>query len=82
MSISVGIVGLGMFGPAFIKSFKEYPDVHRLALCDLRADRLTKWATQFEIGETYSSLDEICKSDIDALAIITQPWLNARQARG
>ena len=80
MSISVGIVGLGMFGPAFIKSFEDHPDVHGLALCDLHADRLAKWAAQFEIRETYPSLDEICKSDIDALAIITQPWLHTRQA--
>jgi predicted dehydrogenase len=25
-------------------------------------------------------VDEICKTDIDALVIITQPWLHARQA--
>jgi len=80
MSISVGIVGVGMFGRAFIKLFKDHPDVHRLALCDLKADRLAEQATKFGITETYSSLDEICKTDIDALAIITQPWLHARQA--
>ena len=80
MSISVGMVGLGMFGPSFIQSYKAHPDVHRLALCDLRADRLSKWAKQFEISETYSSLDEICKSDLDALVIITQHWMHAPQA--
>ena len=36
MSISIGMVGLGMFGPSFIQSYKAHPDVHRLALCDLR----------------------------------------------
>ena len=80
MSISVGMVGLGMFGPSFIQSYKAHPDVHRLALCDLREDRLSKWAKQFEISETYSSLDEICKSDLDALVIITQHWIHAPQA--
>ena len=77
MSISVGMVGLGMFGPSFIQSYKAHPDVHRLALCDLREDRLTKWAEQFEISETYTSLDDICKSDLDALVIITQHWMRA-----
>ncbi len=80
MSISIGMVGLGMFGPAFIGSFKAHPDVHRLALCDLRADRLSKWANQFQISETYRSLDEICGSDLDALVIITQHWMHAPQA--
>jgi len=60
MTISVGMVGLGMFGPSFIQSYKSHPDVHRLALCDLREDRLAKCAEQFEISETYSSLDDIC----------------------
>ena len=80
MSISVGMVGLGMFGPSFIQSYKAHPDVHRLALCDLHADRLSKWAKEFEISETYSSLDDICKSDLDALVIITQHWMHAQQA--
>jgi predicted dehydrogenase len=80
MSISVGIVGVGMFGRAFIDLFRDHPDVHRLALCDLKADRLAEQAKKYEITETYSSLEEICNTDMDALAIITQPWLHARQA--
>ena len=80
MSISVGMVGLGMFGPSFIQSYKAHPDVHRLALCDLHTDRLSKYAKQFEISETYASLDDICKSDLDALVIITQHWMHAPQA--
>lgn len=80
MGISVGIVGVGMFGRSFIQLFKDHPDVHRLALCDLNSDRLAEQAKKFGITETYPSLDEIIKSDIDALAIITQPWLHAKQA--
>ncbi|MBM3213078.1 Gfo/Idh/MocA family oxidoreductase, partial [Candidatus Poribacteria bacterium] len=80
MSISIGLVGVGMFGSSFIQLFRDHPDVHRLVLCDLKADRLAEQARRFGISETYSSLDDICKSDIDALAIITQPWLHVRQA--
>ena len=80
MGISVGMVGLGSFGPSFIQSYKAHPDVTRLALCDLQSDRLSKWSEQFEISETYSSLDDICKSDLDALVIITQHWMHAPQA--
>jgi predicted dehydrogenase len=80
MSISVGIVGLGMFGPQFVRLYQMHPDVHRLALCDLHADRVARWARECGIAETYSSLDDICKSDLDALVLITQPWLHASQA--
>ncbi len=80
MGISVGIVGVGVFGHKFVRSFQAHPDVSRVALCDLKADRLAEAAKKFAIEETYPSLDEICKSDLDALAIITQHWLHGPQA--
>jgi len=80
MSISIGIVGLGMFGRSFVKLYKDHPDVHRLALCDIHTDRVAEIAKQFDISETYLSLDDICKTDIDALVLITQPWLHVQQA--
>jgi predicted dehydrogenase len=78
--ISVGVVGVGMFGRSFIQLFRDHPYVKRLALCDIQSDRLAEMARKFGIKETYASLDEICKTDLDALAIITQPWLHAPQA--
>jgi len=79
MSISVGMVGLGSFGRHFIKPVKDHPEVSRVALCDLNPDRLAEQASDHDISETYDSLDDICKSDLDALMIITQPWLHAPQ---
>ena len=43
----------------------------------LHSDRLSKWAKTLRLPRRYSSLDEICKSDLDALVIIT-PALDAR----
>ena len=40
LGISLGLVGLGMFGRHFIELFLKHPDVERFALCDLRKDRL------------------------------------------
>jgi len=80
MGISVGLVGLGEFGSHFMSLYKAHPNVERLALCDLNRDRLENYAKKYEISETYPSLDAICKSDIEALVIITQQWLHARQA--
>lgn len=80
MGISLGLVGVGMLGSQFIPFFIGHPDVKRFTLCDVRKDRLEYNARKYEISETYPSLDDICQSDIEALAIVTQPWLHARQA--
>jgi predicted dehydrogenase len=80
MGISVGIVGVGQFGQHFVQLFRDHPDVSRVAICDLNPDRLAACARKFGVTKTYSSLDEICRSDLDALAIFTQHWLHAQHA--
>jgi len=86
MGISVGIVGLGQFGSVFVPLFKAHPFVDRIALCDMEPERVKRFAEDPFIKEKlsekdlYYSFDDICKSDIDAIAIFTQPWLHAPQA--
>jgi predicted dehydrogenase len=85
MGISVGLVGLGAFGSEFADMFQSHPLVDRIALCDREPERIKKfaekesWKAKFNPRDAYASLDEICKSDLDALVIITQPWLHAPQ---
>ena len=85
MGISIGLVGLGAFGSAFADLYKSHPLVDRIALCDREPERIKKfatdpfWADKFHPRDAYTSLDEICKSDLDALVVITQPWLHAPQ---
>ncbi|MCD4824326.1 MAG: Gfo/Idh/MocA family oxidoreductase, partial [Phycisphaerae bacterium] len=82
---SIGLVGLGQFGSCFADLFKSHPLVDRVALCDREPERMEKyaemesWQDKFNRKDMYESLDEICKSDLDALVIITQPWLHAPQ---
>ncbi len=86
MGISLGLVGLGAFGNSFAPMFKNHPLVNRIALCDREPERIKFWADKpefsdkFDPKDTYDSLDEILKSDLDALVLITQPWLHAEQA--
>ena len=86
MGISIGMVGLGAFAECFVDFFKAHPLVDRIAFCDREIDRAKRWAddpfmkSKLNPTPVYSSLDEICKSDLDALVIITQPWLHAPQA--
>ena len=85
MGISVGMVGLGQFGRCFADLFKAHPAVDRIALCDREPDRVAAfasrptWKDKFNPRDAYCSLDDICKADLDALVIITQPWLHAPQ---
>ena len=70
--LSVGIIGLGQFGVHFVELYQRHPNVGRLALCDIVPERVAACAKRFGVSETYDSLDAICNSDVDALAIITQ----------
>ncbi len=85
MGISIGLVGLGSFGSAFADLFMSHPLVDRIGLCDLEPERIEafarkpSWARKFRRKDAYGSLDEICRSDLDALVIITQHWLHAPQ---
>lgn len=85
MGISIGLVGLGSFGSAFAKLFKSHPAVDRIALCDCEPEKVKKFADdpffadKLNRRDIYGSLDDICRSDLDALVIITQPWLHAPQ---
>lgn len=80
MGISVAMVGTGAFASAFIPLFKAHPLVDRVVLADLNPDKLRAASERFGIAATLPSLDAACESDVDAVAIITQPWLHGPQA--
>lgn len=80
MGIKLGLVGCGAFGSQFIALAKHHPLVDRFALCDQNPDKLKERGDQHEVAERYASLDELCRSDLDAVMLITQPWLHAKQA--
>ena len=85
MGIRLGLVGLGAFGTQFAKLFKAHPSVDRVALCDCEAEKVNKFlhdpfmAGKVSEKDCYGTLDEISRADLDALVIITQPWLHAPQ---
>ncbi|NLW51665.1 MAG: Gfo/Idh/MocA family oxidoreductase [Candidatus Brocadiaceae bacterium] len=85
MGISLGLVGLGSFGSQFAELFKRHPLVDRMALCDVEPERVRRfadredWRDKFRPSDAYAAFDDICVSDLDALVVITQPWLHAPQ---
>jgi len=85
MGISIGLVGLGSFGSAFASLFKSHPLVDRVGLCDMEEDRVARFANapffqdKFSPSDAFTSLDDLCAADFDAVVVITQPWLHAPQ---
>jgi predicted dehydrogenase len=85
MSISLGLVGLGSFGSAFAELFHAHPLVGRVALCDREPDRIARfadrpsWGAKLDRAACSTQFDDLLASDLDALIVITQPWLHAPQ---
>ncbi|MCE9616558.1 MAG: Gfo/Idh/MocA family oxidoreductase [Lentisphaerae bacterium] len=80
MGIKVGICGAGHFAANFIGLYKAHPQVEEVVLADLAVDRARAAADQHGIRRVMGSLDELCRSDVDAIAIFTQRHLHAPQA--
>jgi predicted dehydrogenase len=78
-NMKIGVVGSTGFANAFIPLFKAHPLVDGIAVAELVPERLKTVAERYELKETYSSFDELCRSDVDAIAIITQRHLHADQ---
>ena len=80
MSITVGVCGTGAFARHFIPLFKAHPRVRRVVLCDLNAAKLKETSEKFGLPDTCPSLDELCRTDVDAIAIFTQNDRHGPQA--
>jgi predicted dehydrogenase len=78
--LKVGICGAGQFAQCFIPLFKAHPSVGEVALAEVVPERLAKQADRFKIRRRFSSFDELCRSDVDAVAILTQRWMHAPMA--
>ena len=80
MGIKIAIVGTGEFADSFIPLFMAHPLVSDIILADLDAGKVKRAAEIFGVRHTMPSLDAVCESDVDAVAIITQHWMHAPQA--
>jgi Predicted dehydrogenases and related proteins len=79
MKLKLGVLGAGMFAKSFIPLFMSHPSVEKVVLADVMSERLREVAEKFGVSETYTSLEELCRSDVDAIAIFTQRHLHGPQ---
>ena len=80
MGLKIGICGAGQFAGSFIPLFQAHPLVSEVCLAEPFPERRQEQAARFGVERTFASLDELCESDVDAIAIFTQRWLHGPQA--
>lgn len=80
MSIKIGICGIGAFARNFIPLFKAHPWVEDVILADLIVERAREQARKYSITHVLNSLEALCESDVDAIALMTQRQLHGPQA--
>ena len=72
MTISIGVVGLGYWGPNLARNFDRLPGAELAWLCDDSAEVLERVAPAFPDARTTGDLDELLADpELDAVAIAT-----------
>jgi len=79
-AMKIAIVGTGSFAQCFIPLYKAHPLVSKVVLADLNPEKLDENRLRHGIDETYSSLEAVLESDVDAVALLTQNWMHGPQA--
>ncbi len=80
MGLTIGVCGAGQFATSFIPLFRAHPLVDEVYLAEVLPERRAAQAGRFGITRTFASLDDLCRSDVDAIALFTQRWTHGPQA--
>jgi predicted dehydrogenase len=69
---TVGVVGLGYWGPNLARNFDRLPDAELTWLCDASEDAVARWGQAFPSARTTTSFDDLLSDDaLDAVVIAT-----------
>lgn len=71
--VSVGVVGLGYWGPNWLRNFASIEGCELSFGCDLSKDRLTKFARQYPATKFTQSYKELLKKDGPEAIVIATP---------
>ncbi|HEX6458581.1 MAG TPA: Gfo/Idh/MocA family oxidoreductase [Thermoleophilaceae bacterium] len=72
MSIRVGVVGLGYWGPNLARNFDRLPGAELRWICDQSPDARERWATSFPDARASGDLDELLEDpELDAVVVAT-----------
>jgi predicted dehydrogenase len=78
---SVGVVGLGYWGPNLARNFDRLPDAELTWLCDASDEALERWGAAFPSARTTGSLEDLLADDsLDAVVVATPVTTHAELA--
>jgi predicted dehydrogenase len=72
--LTVGVVGLGYWGPNLLRVLSDMPEVNLRWMCDLDPDRLDRWSRRYPSASPTSQIDDLLEDPrVDAVFIATPP---------
>jgi predicted dehydrogenase len=72
--ITVGLVGLGYWGPNLLRVISDMPDVRIGWICDMDQGRLDRWSRHYPSAKTATDSDDVFDDPmVDAVLIATPP---------
>jgi predicted dehydrogenase len=79
---SVGVVGLGYWGPNLARNFDRLPDAELTWLCDASDEAVARWGAAFPSARTTTSIDDLLADDaLDAVVVATPVPTHAELAQ-
>ena len=78
--LRIAIIGAGQFSSSFIHLFQAHPMVQEVGLVEPNNERRAAVAEQFDIKQSFDSLEKLWHSDFNAVAIFTPRWTHAQIA--
>lgn len=73
-AVKIGVVGAGQFAGSFIGLWQRHPNVEAVSICDVIAERAEQHRLRYGLAGTFTGLDQMLASDVDAVAVMTQRW--------
>ncbi|PZF79324.1 Gfo/Idh/MocA family protein [Jiangella anatolica] len=74
MTFSLGIVGAGQFAGSLTRLFGLHPAISDIYVTDLLPERAKRFAETYGLAGTVATYDELLRSPVDAVAVMTQRW--------
>ena len=78
--VSVGVVGLGYWGPKLARNFHEMPEAQLAICCDLDDSRLAHVGGLYPETQCLKDFGQVLDSDVEAVCIATPPRTHHRLA--
>ncbi len=70
----IGVIGTGQFAGSLVGLWKLHPDVTRITVTDLVAERAAEHLQRYGLDAVHDSAEELLASDCDAVVVMTQRW--------